>query len=91
MKLKTPLERAIEALEVRVQGMNPGHRREGMEYALALCRSFEDYDPEHDHALYTQGFTDARRIYTNAQKLTTHETETLNRRDEDPEGMALQG
>ena len=89
MKLKTPLERAIEALDGRIKATNPGHRREGMEYALALCRSFEEYDPEHDHALYTQGFTDARRIYTNSQNLTSNETETINRRDEDPEGMAL--
>jgi len=64
MKLKTPLERACEALEKRVNATNFGHRREGMEYALALCRSFEDFDGEHDLALYAQGFADARRIYT---------------------------
>ena len=91
MKLKTPLERAIEALEARVQGMNPGHRREGVEYALALCRSFEDYDPDHDFALYSQGFADARRIYSTVKNVTTYENQIEYRRDENREGMALQG
>lgn len=83
MKLMTPLERVIEALEARVKATNFGARREGMEYALSLCRSFEEYDPEHDHDLYVQGFSDARRIYTTIKNVTTYETEAQHRRDKD--------
>ena len=75
MKLTTPLERVIAALEERAAREAFGHRREGLDYALALCRSFEDFDPEHDLDLYLQGWNDARRIYT---QLNTTENETNN-------------
>jgi hypothetical protein len=70
----TPLERTIAALEKRIMSTKHGHRREGMEYALALCRSFEDYDPEHDMDMYCEGFADAKRIYTTGINTIAHET-----------------
>lgn len=65
--ITSPLQMAVQALERRMLSYPHGLQRQHIELALAIVRSYEDYEPDYELAIYAEGFKDANKIHINGQ------------------------
>jgi len=59
---KTPLEMALDAMGRDIDKRVAGPVKTALQRQLDLVYSFLEFDPEHDHDTYVQGFKDGQKI-----------------------------
>jgi hypothetical protein len=59
---KTPLEMALDAMGRDIDKRVAGPVKTALQRQLDLVHSFLEFDPEHDHDVYVQGFKDGQKI-----------------------------
>jgi hypothetical protein len=59
---KTPLEMSIDAMARDIDKRIPGPVKTALQRQLDLAHSFLEFDPEHEHDVYVQGFKDGCKI-----------------------------